>query len=205
MHPQLDESFMRMLRRRAEVPIGERADIERKIWAQHGVKCAVMITDMTGFSEATAEHGILHFLSFIERKIRLSIPIIDATEGRLVKTIGDDLFCVFPDATKAAQAAIQIMEAVENDNHGRPMDEQFSTAIGLGYGPMLTLGGRDFFGDEVNRASKLGEDLASPKQILVTSDFKQACETPNGWRFESRNAEISGVSLPHFECVRTDR
>ena len=85
------------------------------------------VTDMTGFSKATAEHGILHFLSFIERKIRVSIPIIEAEDGRLVKTIGDDLFCVFPDATRAAQAAIHIMEAIEDDNRGRPIDEQFST------------------------------------------------------------------------------
>ena len=68
---------------------------------------------------------------------------------------------------------------------------------------MLTIGGRDFFGDEVNRASKLGEDLAGPKQILVTPDFEHACDALTGWQFEARYAETSGVSLPHYECVRT--
>ena len=162
-----------------------------------------MITDMTGFSRATAEHGILHFLSFVERKIRLSLPIIESEAGRLVKTIGDDLFCVFPTASKAAHAAIGILDAITQDNIQRPPETQFMTAIGLGFGQMLTLGGRDFFGDEVNRASKLGEDLAGPGQVLVTPNFRDKCGPINGWQFESRQAEMSGIGLPHFELTRT--
>jgi class 3 adenylate cyclase len=40
--------------------------------------------------------------------------------------------------------------------------------IGIGQGEVLDLDGRDVFGHEVNLASRLGEDLSAPGEILLT-------------------------------------
>jgi class 3 adenylate cyclase len=52
-------------------------------------------------------------------------------------------------------------------NRARPEDERFHFSYGIGYGEVLDLED-DVFGLEVNLASKLGEDLARPGQVLLT-------------------------------------
>jgi class 3 adenylate cyclase len=47
-------------------------------------------------------------------------------------------------------------------------DEQVYLSVGIDYGRVLLIGDIDFFGDPVNTASKLGEDLAVKAETLVT-------------------------------------
>ena len=48
--------------------------------------------------------------------------------------------------------------------------------VGLGYGHMLRIGDADVYGAQVNAASKLGEDIAEAKEILVTRAVKDAAQ-----------------------------
>jgi class 3 adenylate cyclase len=41
-------------------------------------------------------------------------------------------------------------------------------SVGIDYGRVLLVGDVEFFGDPVNTASKLGEDLAVREEVLVT-------------------------------------
>jgi class 3 adenylate cyclase len=40
--------------------------------------------------------------------------------------------------------------------------------VGIGYGPILRIGDSDVYGNQVNAASKLGEDTAKARDILIT-------------------------------------
>jgi adenylate cyclase len=84
--------------------------------------------------------------------------------GRVIKTIGDEVMSVFPDAAGCAQAAREIqmgvrdMPAVDGTRLG--------VRIGFHYGPMVEKAG-DVFGDSVNLSARLTE-LASRGQIITS-------------------------------------
>jgi len=52
----------------------------------------------------------------------------------------------------------------------------------------------DFFGDEVNLASKLGEDIAQSGEVLLTPEAVNAVRG-KAHRLESLDLSISGIHL----------
>ena len=102
-----------------------------------------------------------------------------------------------PKTDSAVRAAIGMQQVCEDDYTGRDPSERIRIAVGIGWGYMLDLDGTDIYGDEVNRASKLGEDLANPGEILVTHAARQ-CLTEVEWSLEKRTAELSGMLFEHF-------
>ncbi len=176
---------------------GETDVIDAQIHQRFGRECAIMITDMEGFSRRTRDRGIIDILQVIARMIELCEPVIDKHGGTLVKTVGDDLLALFDTADSAVRAAIGMQRVCEDDYVGRDPSERIRIAVGIGWGYMLDLDGTDIYGDEVNRASKLGEDLANPGEILVTHAARQ-CLTEVEWSLEKRTAELSGMLFEHF-------
>jgi adenylate cyclase len=128
---------------------------------------AVLVLDMSGFSRIARQRGIVAFLALIERMRALCSPCIAAAGGRRVKAEADNLLAVFPSTDAALSAALAMLEACATDSRQRPPLEQVKICLGIGYGPLIDLG-EDVFGDELNLASKLGEDLADPGEILLT-------------------------------------
>lgn len=89
-------------------------------------------------------------------------------DGRLVKTIGDEVMCVFPSPDLAVLAASDMQAQVAAT---RPGDYPVSIHIGLHYGPVLVEEG-DVFGDTVNVAAYLAA-VATSEQILTTAATEQ--------------------------------
>lgn len=87
-------------------------------------------------------------------------------DGRLVKTIGDEVMCVFPSAEKGALAASAIQSAV-TDNP--PAGYEIQLHIGLHWGKVV-LEDADVFGDVVNVTAYLAA-LAAPEQIVTTEEI----------------------------------
>ena len=52
----------------AQVEGEERATREAALWQHWGAERAVLFTDLSGFSRAVAEHGIVYFLELVRRK-----------------------------------------------------------------------------------------------------------------------------------------
>jgi class 3 adenylate cyclase len=75
---------------------------------------------------------------------------------------------IFRNVKKAVLCAIKMQEALQVYNQSRPAEEQVLLCVGIGYGKMLRVGEADVFGQEVNAASKLGEDIAAAGEILAT-------------------------------------
>jgi len=135
-----------------------------------------MFTDLSGFSRNVAEFGIIHFLQVIQESQRLLIPVIEAHDGILLKIEGDSFMVIFRKPERALAAAREMMAVLEEYNVGRLQEEAVLLCLGLGYGDMLRIGDADVFGAEVNAASKLGEDIAQAREILVTDAFLEALE-----------------------------
>lgn len=140
------------------------AEIDRRF----GEEGAVMVLDMSGFSRTTQRCGIVEGLLMTHRMRDLAAPLIAARNGRIVKSEADNLYCLFADVCGAIDAARAIRAGMEARNAALDEDERLYASIGIGHGRVLNIGGADFYGDEVNLASKLAEDIAGRGEILLT-------------------------------------
>jgi class 3 adenylate cyclase len=161
-----------------------KARIDKRIWDLFGEDWCVMFTDLSGFSRNVAKFGIIHFLQTIHESQRLLIPILENNDGILLKVEGDSYLVIFRNITKAIQASIEMEKALQKYNKKKSKEEQVLLCVGLGYGKVLKIGDNDVFGNEVNAASKLGEDTAKAGEILVTESVKENCDKSGNYKFE---------------------
>lgn len=137
-----------------------------EIWKQRGATGAILVTDLSGFTRITKAHGIIHFLAIFRRCQRACMPLIEKHYGKLLKQEADDFVVFFDAPGSALQCAIDMLAATRKLNETLPEEDKIYMCIGLEYGPLLRLDD-DAFGDTVNVAFKLGEDVARPMEILI--------------------------------------
>lgn len=78
-------------------------------------------------------------------------------------------------------------------------DEVYASFV-IGYGSLLVIGGDDVYGDEMNLACKLGEDLAERGEVLLTqAAFEGLQEGPGGSR-SCGSASRASASPPTVCC-----
>lgn len=162
----------------------DKSKIDARIWDIFGETWAVIFTDLSGFSRYVAEYGIIHFLQNIFESQRIFEPCIDAHDGVLFKVEGDSMLILFRRPVKAVECAISMQRAAMDYNQGRIDAEKIMLCVGIGYGKILTIGSQDVFGQEVNAASKLGEDIAKAWEILVTESVASEINDLPGVRLE---------------------
>jgi adenylate cyclase len=178
-----------------------RTEISKNIESAFGQRKAVLALDMSGFSRTTQQHGIIPFLLMIHQMQLICRPCIQEHNGTVIKGEADNLFCLFDavaDAVKASQEIITRLNAV---NMILPADRQLYVAFGIGYGNILNIGNEDIFGDEMNLACKLGEDIAEKGEILLTTAARAEL---NGSNIAMREGSISisGISLNYYYVER---
>jgi adenylate cyclase len=174
-------------------PGSDMESIDNKIWSMLGETWAVLCLDMSGFSRRTEEFGIIHFLSLIYEMQRLMKPVILSHNGLLVKAEADNLFVIFREPEQAVQCAIEMHKATILYNENKTTDYRIAVCVGIGYGKILKLGDEDCFGSEVNRAFKLGEDIASAYETLLTPSAYEAVRGMEGLQFETITSDKTGL------------
>ena len=194
------KSLLQALDARGDDAEARRA-FDEKVWAERGTEAAILVTDLAGFTKQTKRHGILHFLHIFRRCDRACQPVIDGHGGWLMKHEADDLIVMFGDAASAVNAAMQMQRLSLDDNRGRPEDDRWRMGIGVEFGKVIRLDD-DAFGDAVNVAFKLGEDIAEPGEILIGPEAfvraRSAGVDFSGFAGpEDRSVEIGGVTLAH--------
>lgn len=173
-----------------------RQRIEDRIWKDYGAEQVVFILDMSGFSLLTRKYGIVHYLSMVRRMQLTAEPIIESYAGEIVKFEADNCYAIFPDVLSAINAAISLQLAFEASNLITSDDLDVHIACGIDQGHILMVDHRDFFGDAVNRACKLGEDVASAGEILVTHEAMQRVPAEAQVKSREVNISISGINIP---------
>jgi class 3 adenylate cyclase len=89
--------------------------------------------------------------------------VVERNKGRVVKTIGDEVLCVFRRADDAVLAASEMQSQIDAK---RPGKYHVKIHVGLHYGPVL-VENNDVHGDTVNAAAYL-RAVAAAEQILTT-------------------------------------
>ena len=172
--------------------------IENILWSEFGLERTIFVLDMSGFSLLSKKYGVVHYLSMVRRMQVTVQPIIVRHGGTLVKFEADNCFAVFPEPLDAIRAAIEMNGALDVVNRETPEALDIFIACGIDYGRVLMVGDFDFFGDAVNRASKLGEDLASAGDIFVAAEAMKRVPQSAGLAGEELELSISGLTLRAF-------
>lgn len=146
----------------------ERTRIRNRIWEQFGACGATFISDMASFSSTSRKLGVCHFLKLIYRARKIIAPVIAANNGKLLKCDADNCYAYFDSTDDAIQASMDVNAAIFDANKVLDMSEHIHLSVGIDYGDLLLVGSEDFYGDPVNTASKLGEDIAIRGETLVT-------------------------------------
>ena len=156
----------------AQYAVCERPDeqtrIRNRIWEQFGACGATFISDMANFSSTSRKLGVCHFLKLIYRARLTIAPIITAHNGTLLKYDADNCYAYFASTDDAIQASLDINAELFLANQSLDLSDHIYLSVGIDYGDLLLVGSEDFYGDPVNTASKLGEDLAVKGEVLVT-------------------------------------
>jgi adenylate cyclase len=172
----------------------KREQIEAALWQEFGKVKAVLVMDMSGFSLLSYRHGIVHYLSMVRRMQLTSQPIIEKYRGQVIKFEADNCFALFDEPLSAVRAAMSLNTAFFAMNVLTDDAFDIRVSIGIDYGEVLLIGGPDYFGNPVNCASKLGEDVGGPGEILVSAAaFKQIPETAG---IQGQKLEIALAGVP---------
>ena len=173
----------------------ERKTIEQTLWTDYGAEYAIFVLDMSGFSMLTRKYGIVHYLSMVRRMQLTSEPIVKSYGGSMIKYEADNCFAVFPDSLAAVNAAIAMQHAFTAENLMTSEDQDIHISCGIDFGKVLIIGHEDCFGDPVNRASKMGEDVAASGEILVTKEAMDMIPSEAGIKSREINVSISGINI----------
>jgi adenylate cyclase len=141
---------------------------------------AVLFADISESTRLYQKLGDTAARSIVSESLALISSVLERHQGRLVKTIGDEVMCVFPNADLAVLAASEMQTTVAA---AQPGSHPVAIHIGLHHGPVL-VEEDDVFGDTVNVAAYLTA-VASGDQILTTeatenclSDALKSCVRP---------------------------
>ena len=176
----------------------ERHKIEETLWGEYGAEYAVFVLDMSGFSLLTRKHGIIHYLSMVRRMQLTTEPIVKSYGGMMIKYEADNCFAVFPDPLSAVNAAIAMQHALTAENLLTSDELDIHISCGIDYGKILVIGHEDCFGEPVNRASKIGEDLAAAGEIFITKDAMDKIPPEAGIKSREMSVSISGIVIPAY-------
>jgi class 3 adenylate cyclase len=173
----------------------DRAPIEQEVWRTFGVERAVLALDMSGFSLSVRRTGIVPYLGQIRRMVRISRPLVEQHGGCVVKAEADNLLALFPTPLEALVTARAINSALAAERSSNPSPIPFAASIGIDFGKVLHIPGRDAFGDAVNIAYKLGEDIARSDEILVTQPVFDRLPIAEQDQLEIGDFSVSGLAL----------
>ena len=175
-----------------------------KIWDKYGVDGAVFISDMASFSSTSRRVGVCHFLKLIHRARQIIAPIVAANNGTLLKCDADNCYAFFERTDDAIQTSFDVNGALFKSNENYGMEEQIFVSVGIDYGRVLLIDSVDFYGDPVNTASKLGEDLAIKAETLVTRRAIESSKFVIPERAERMTARISEIEIQYVRIPMTE-
>ena len=152
----------------AEAERGERVlSVDRAIAKKYERTVSPVVIDMAGFTESSINHGIMHYLSMIEKIRSTLVPLVEQGGGTVVKLEADNLFAHFDSVAPVLAATQRMHQRLYALNLTTEDEFEIGIAAAIGFGPTLLLG-NDMWGTEFNITCKLGEDTAQRGETYLT-------------------------------------
>jgi adenylate cyclase len=125
---------------------------------------AVLFADVAGSTKLYDALGDAQAKFMVDECIATMRAVVDQYGGRVIKTIGDEVMCVLPNADAGLLAATDMQTKID----ALPVVSNTKRAIRVGFhfGPVIEEN-NDVFGDTVNLAARMA-GLAKGTQIITT-------------------------------------
>lgn len=123
---------------------------------------AILFADIAGSSRLYKEQGDDRARELIAEALDEMSTVATRHQGRVVKTIGDEIMVHFPSATQAIEAAVNIQRLRHKSQ------PRLQARIGAHFGPVIEQNS-DVFGEAVNDAAALVR-IAKGGQIITSTD-----------------------------------
>ncbi|MBF0446900.1 MAG: FHA domain-containing protein [Magnetococcales bacterium] len=127
---------------------------------------AIMFADIAGSTKLYETVGDAKARELTANCLGLLSNITKECDGVVIKTIGDEIMCTFPNADTAAQAAIRMQEEVQDS--AVHWGSTLHIRIGFHFGDVIEENG-DVFGDAVNLSARMAAQ-AKGDQIITTGE-----------------------------------
>jgi len=129
-------------------------------------QATVLFADVSGSTKLYESEGDKAAMEAVARCLDQLRQKVEASGGRVVKTIGDEVMALFPTPDSAAIAASSMQYAIE----ALPLVGATKLGVRIGFqsGPVIQ-SGDDVFGDTVNLAARLVEQ-ARRSQIITSRE-----------------------------------
>ncbi len=136
----------------------------------------VLFADICDSSSLYRELGDSRARDFVGKALSLAGQSVVENKGSIIDTIGDEVFCVLPNADDGLRAAIRIHEKVAAARCKNDLPIGLGFRIGIVFGP-VHLKEEQVFGDTVYLAKRVSNE-AKFEEILLTARTYQALDQP---------------------------
>ncbi|MDA3862248.1 MAG: hypothetical protein PF689_00095 [Deltaproteobacteria bacterium] len=178
-------------------------EINAKLFSEFGEECAPVVIDSTGFTRVTKKYGISKFLSLIANLRKNSTRIFAEHHVIANRYFDDNLFAEFPSVDLAVKAILELHDFYDNNQQQLfDKNDNFGVCAGLGWGRLLRSLNEGVYGNEMNLASKLGEDTADRGETLLTASAYRQLSNKDKYRADIRNILISGVNIDYYAIFK---
>lgn len=126
---------------------------------------SVLFADVCGSTALFEQLGDIEARALISDVLGRLASITADHDGRVVKTIGDEVMCTLPDASAALRASILMQRAISTDPGF--LQKRVAIRVGFHHGQTLAEDG-DVFGDAVNVAARMA-GLAKREEVVTTA------------------------------------
>ncbi|MBI3601203.1 MAG: adenylate/guanylate cyclase domain-containing protein [Nitrospinae bacterium] len=134
---------------------------------------AILFADISGSTRLYEALGSERAREITSGCINLLAKIAKEFQGRIIKTIGDELMCAFPSADAAGKAAVRMQETISD---ARSLGASISIRVGFNFGEVIEENS-DVFGDTVNVAAHIASQ-AKAEQVLTSSESVELMSVP---------------------------
>ena len=131
---------------------------------------AILSADVKGYSRLMGQDDVAT-VQMLKNCRKLMASDIEAHDGRVVDSTGDNLLAEFASVVDAVRCAVKIQQALERQNVDLPENRQMQFRIGINLGDVIEDGSR-IYGDGVNIAARL-EALAEAGGICISGSVYQ--------------------------------
>jgi adenylate cyclase len=190
-NPFLGEMIRLQLRTVAKTEVINQA--ERQAGRLPGSReVAVCFADLVGFTRVGEEVPLDELGAITGRLEQLTLETV-ARPVRFVKSIGDAVMLVSPEAPSLLDAALALVDAAAERHSGLP-----ELRAGVATGPALSRAG-DWFGRPVNLASRI-TSVAQPGSVLAAEGVRETlgnAKAADSFDFlRAGHRELKGISQP---------
>lgn len=183
----------------------ERGELDEAAFgAKYLHRRAVLVLDIAGFTKTALTRGEVAAFVRIAVVQRIVVPVLLAHGATLVRAFADDLVALFETPGTALAAAFAVHRRVAEHNAGQTVGQTvgppLACCVGIGWGDVYAIGPNDAMGNQMNLASKLGEDVAVEGETLLTESAYEALRDRPGTRFARRaGSPVGGVTAFEVE------